>query len=57
MYLTDIFEIIRKEGKTIKTFKHSDVNETYGINTKAQLYFCEEILKQRVNENTWKKAL
>ena len=50
MYLTDIFEIIRKDGKIIKTFKHSDVNETYGINTKAQLYFCEEILKQRVNE-------
>lgn len=50
MYLTDIFEIIRNDGKIIKTFKHSDVNETYGINTKAQLYFCEEILKQRVNE-------
>ncbi len=44
MYLTDIFEIIRNDGKIIKTFKHSDVNETYGINTKAQLYFCEEIL-------------
>lgn len=50
MYLTDIFEIIRKDGKIIKTFKHSDVNETYGINTKAQLYFCEQILKQRINE-------
>ena len=50
MYLTDIFEIIRNAGKTVKTFKHNDVNETYGINTKAQLYFCEEILKQRVNQ-------
>ena len=29
MYLTDIFEIIRNDGKIIKTFKHSDVNETY----------------------------
>ncbi len=50
MYLTDIFEIIRRENKTIKTFKHSDVTETHGINTKAQLYFCEEILKDRVNK-------
>lgn len=49
MYLTDIFEIIRKEGMTVKTYKHDDVRETYGVNTKAQLSFAEEILRERVN--------
>ncbi len=50
MYLTDIFEIIREEGKKISTFLIDDVEEVYGINSKVQLSVAEEVLRKRINE-------
>lgn len=51
LYLTDIFEIIRNDGLKVKTYKHDDVRETYGINTKLQLSFAEEVLRERINRS------
>ncbi|MDO5755781.1 MAG: bifunctional UDP-N-acetylglucosamine diphosphorylase/glucosamine-1-phosphate N-acetyltransferase GlmU [Tissierellia bacterium] len=49
MYLTDIFEILHGKDCAIGTYKLKDVNEVYGINSKAQLSFAEEILRERIN--------
>lgn len=52
MYLTDIFEILRREGHGIGCFMVKDVNEAYGINSKNQLDFAERIMQERIN-NYW----
>lgn len=51
MYLTDIFEIIRKEGDKISTFLIDDVEEVYGINSKLQLSIAQEVLRKRINSH------
>lgn len=49
LYLTDIFEILHRHGERITTYCLEDAEEVNGINSKAQLSFAEEILRQRVN--------
>ncbi len=50
LYLTDVFEILKKEKLNISTFKVKDTEEIKGINTKIQLSEVEKIMRRRINE-------
>lgn len=50
LYLTDVFGILREDGKKISTYLIDDVEEVYGINSKLQLSVAEEVLRRRINE-------
>ncbi|MDO5017986.1 MAG: bifunctional UDP-N-acetylglucosamine diphosphorylase/glucosamine-1-phosphate N-acetyltransferase GlmU [Lagierella massiliensis] len=50
LYLTDIFQIIRQDGKNILTYQIPDEIEVHGINSKVQLSEAEELLRARINK-------
>ena len=50
-YLTDAVKILNAENKKVKTFKVSDSEEFYGVNSKLQLAEAENIMRRRINEN------
>ena len=43
--------ILNAENKKVKTFKVSDSEEFYGVNSKLQLAEAENIMRRRINEN------
>ena len=46
-YLTDIVQILRADGRTVRHFHITDHTEVLGINTPAELAIAEQILHQR----------
>ncbi len=46
-YLTDIVEILAKEGNQLAIYTTDDQNETLGVNSRKQLAELEAILRQR----------
>ena len=50
LYITDVFEILNKEGSNISTYKLKDNDEIKGINDKVQLVQVEAIMRRRINE-------
>ncbi len=50
-YLTDAVKILNAENKKVKTFKVSDSEEFYGVNSKLQLAEAENIMRRRINES------
>ena len=45
-YLTDVAEIILRDGGTVSVFLHSDPREVEGINTRAQLAEFENLVRR-----------
>jgi bifunctional UDP-N-acetylglucosamine pyrophosphorylase / glucosamine-1-phosphate N-acetyltransferase len=49
-YLTDILEIARREGRTVRAVSVADPGEPMGINDRVQLAEASGILRRRINE-------
>lgn len=45
-YLTDVAEILRKDGAEVATYQHHDAREVSGINTRAELAEFENLLRR-----------
>lgn len=52
LYLTDIVDLINKDGEKVGSFQIEDNEEILGVNSRIQLLQCENILKNRIN-NHW----
>ncbi len=50
-YLTDVFEILIREGRIVLPVAASDPNETMGVNSRAQLAAASAILRRRKAED------
>ncbi|SHG43025.1 UDP-N-acetylglucosamine pyrophosphorylase /glucosamine-1-phosphate N-acetyltransferase [Thermosyntropha lipolytica DSM 11003] len=48
-YLTDVFSLFNREGKTVKVLKIEDSEEIQGINDKLQLIEAEKVMRRRKN--------
>lgn len=48
-YLTDVIEILKKNGKNVGAFK-ADFNEFMGVNTRIQLYEANEVMRMKILE-------
>ncbi|WKY47348.1 bifunctional UDP-N-acetylglucosamine diphosphorylase/glucosamine-1-phosphate N-acetyltransferase GlmU [Eubacteriaceae bacterium ES3] len=48
-YLTDVIEIIRKNGRKAGTFKTEDPDDIAAINSKVQLAEAETLMRKRIN--------
>ena len=49
-YLTDVFGILRAEGKSVATFLIEDFTEILGINDRAQLADISALMRDRIND-------
>ncbi|MEI5994112.1 GlmU protein [Enterococcus sp. 4G2_DIV0659] len=49
-YLTDIIEILKKEGKTVAAYQMADFEEAMGINDRVALAEANKIMHQRLNK-------
>lgn len=49
-YLTDVIDILYKEGGLLESVEIQDVNETMGINSRLDLAKANKIMQQRINE-------
>lgn len=47
-YLTDIVELLKNDNEKISSYIIEDRNEIIGVNTRAQLFQVEEVLKERI---------
>ena len=47
-YLTDVIEILNKEGKTVGAFKVEDYTEIMGVNSLSQLADAEKMMRNRI---------
>ena len=56
-YLTDTIHILNQEGKKVETFLIKDSKEVSGVNSRAQLAFAEDIIRDRVNEHHMSKGV
>ena len=45
-YITDIFEILKKNNKSVTTYKIDNSYELLGVNTKNELINVEQIYKK-----------
>ena len=50
-YVTEVPELMRKQGMKVETFFTADGNDLRGINTPEDLAACEQILKERQSRN------
>ncbi len=55
LYLTDVIEIARQEGRTVEALKAEDPDECMGINDRCQLAYATSVMQKRINE-AWMKA-
>ena len=46
-YLTEVPELMAKQGMKVETYFTKDGNDLRGVNTPEDLYMCEKILKER----------
>ena len=49
-YLTDIIEILKKEGKTVAAYQMADFDEAMGINDRVALAEANKIMHRRLNK-------
>jgi bifunctional UDP-N-acetylglucosamine pyrophosphorylase/glucosamine-1-phosphate N-acetyltransferase len=49
-YLTDIIEILKKEGKAVAAYQMADFEEAMGINDRVALALANQIMHQRLNK-------
>lgn len=54
-YLTDVFELLVKDGKRVGAYTVSDPDEALGVNDRAQLATCGAIMRDRVNRD-WMRS-
>lgn len=47
-YITDVIEILRKEGHKVGAFKTEDKAEIMGVNSRVQLTCAEELMRERI---------
>lgn len=47
-YLTDVIEILQKQGETVSAFVCEDFEETLGVNDRVALSQAEEIMRARI---------
>lgn len=50
-YLTDVIEILKKDGHIISAYQTDKPNETLGVNDRVALATAEQLMKQRINES------
>lgn len=50
LYLTDVLEILRKDGGTVAAVMIEDFTETLGVNDRVQLAESAAMLRDRINE-------
>ncbi len=50
LYLTDVIQMLKDEGKKIGGFTICDEEEMLGINSRVQLASCEKIMRKRINK-------
>jgi bifunctional UDP-N-acetylglucosamine pyrophosphorylase/glucosamine-1-phosphate N-acetyltransferase len=48
-YLTEVFEIMKRENKPVAVFMSPDSESVYGINDREQLAFAESVIRRRKN--------
>ncbi len=56
-YLTDIVEMLVKNGKKVNCLKTLDYLEVIGVNDRLQLSELESIMQKRINENLMKNGV
>jgi len=56
-YLTDIVEMLVKNGKKVSCLKTSDYLEVMGINDRLQLSELESIMQKKINESLMKNGV
>lgn len=56
-YITDVIQILKDEGEKVGAYVMEDSIEIHGINSKAQLAFCEKIMRERINEGLMDKGV
>lgn len=45
-YLTDVPELMLRDGRRVETYSTYDTTEIYGVNTPEDLEYCEKILRR-----------
>lgn len=50
-YLTDVMEILRKQGLKVGAYKGSTIEELMGVNSRIELSQAEKIMRRRINHN------
>jgi bifunctional UDP-N-acetylglucosamine pyrophosphorylase / glucosamine-1-phosphate N-acetyltransferase len=50
-YLTDIVEILKKQGEVVTAYLTNEFEETLGINDRKALAEAERLMRNRINEN------
>ncbi len=48
-YVTDVIEILKRDGHKLGAYLIEDSVEINGVNSRAQLAFCEDIIRERIN--------
>lgn len=56
-YLTDIINIIYKEGCIIDNVKIADINEAVGVNSRSDLAKANSIIQKRINDDLMEKGV
>lgn len=49
-YITDVIEILKKQGYRVGAYVIEDSTEINGVNTRVQLAFSEKVMRSRINE-------
>lgn len=49
-YVTDVIEILKRDGHKLGAYLIEDSVEINGINSRVQLAFCEDVIRTRINE-------
>lgn len=57
LYITDVVEILNREGYKIGGYIIEDSIEIYGVNSRNQLAFCEKVMRERINKAHMEKGV
>lgn len=49
-YVTDVIRILKEEGYSVGAYTIEEETEIYGVNSRAQLAYCEKIMRKRINK-------
>jgi bifunctional UDP-N-acetylglucosamine pyrophosphorylase/glucosamine-1-phosphate N-acetyltransferase len=50
-YITDVIKVLKNEKKKVGAFRLDDPTEIAGINSRVQLAYAEEVMRERINED------
>lgn len=50
LYLTDVIQMLKDDGKKVGGFTICDEEEMLGVNSRVQLAACEKIMRRRINK-------